>query len=160
MTKKLDAELVALMDKYAGDGVSTAIEDRAFWLDDGYGNVEGGEWLRAIARIDESGDKAALIALLKSDEPLPPVARQWIADLLSRYELKRKRRGRPRTPNYDRSDAEALLLLAMQRYRGLREEGLGQSEAIEQAAQSYSLSPDVVRNAVEGRRGSSRKRPA
>jgi hypothetical protein len=50
------------------------------------------EWLDAIAGAHE--DKAHLIALLRSDRPLPRAARRQIAELLDRAQLKRPR-GRP-----------------------------------------------------------------
>ena len=66
----------------------------------------GGElqpWLDALRAIDLRGDKSQLVKLLKSDVAIPPDARQHLADLLERYQLKLQRGGRGgrMTPSYD-----------------------------------------------------------
>jgi hypothetical protein len=140
-----------------GIGVSTAVVDRAFWLDDGRGGVEGREWIEALEAIDVHGDKSRLLELLQSDMPLPHSSRRYLADLIARYELKRPRGGRA-TPAYDRSGSEAMLLLAKDAYHDeRRRKGKTVEEAIAAVAQQFDLAPNVVRTAVEGRRGSSRR---
>jgi hypothetical protein len=66
----------------------------------------GGElqpWLDALRLIDGCGDKAQLVKLLTSNVAIPAEARQHLADLLERYQLKLQRGGRGgrRTPSYD-----------------------------------------------------------
>jgi hypothetical protein len=67
-----------------GIGVSTAVIDRAFWLDDGRGGVEGQAWIEALEAIDTRGDKSRLLELLRSDVPLPESSRRFLADLIER----------------------------------------------------------------------------
>jgi hypothetical protein len=144
------------LDRDHSLGLSKDVVDRAFWLDDGYGQIEGQEWIEAIEAIDVKRDKSKLIGLLRSDSPLSRSARHYLADMLERYQLKRPR-GKQRTPAYDRSDAEAMLLLAKEAYREERHQGRSPKEALATAAKRYHLVPDVLKAAVEGRRGSSRR---
>jgi hypothetical protein len=132
-------------------GKSRKLADSAFWLDE-----RGITWALAVEAIDKRGDKAPLITLLWSDGTMPPEARGFIADLLERYELKKKTRGRPRLPIYDRSLVEAILLIGIQRIKEYRERGISVSEAVELAAEEFRLDPNKLRDAYHGKRGASR----
>jgi hypothetical protein len=140
-----------------GIGVSTAVIDRAFWLDDGRGGIEGQAWIEAIEAIDVHGDKSRLVELLQSDMPLPHSSRRFLADLIARHQLKRPRGGRF-TPAYDRSNSEAILLLAKEVYLDERRKGKTVEEAIAAAAQQFDLTTNIVRTFIECRRGSSRRK--
>jgi hypothetical protein len=140
-----------------GLGFSTAVIDRAFWLCDDWGRVEGQDWIEALEAIDVRGDKSRLIELLRSDMPLPDSSRRYLADLIERYELKRPRGGRS-TPAYDRSGAEAMLLLAKEEIEyERRHNGKTTKQAIDEVAKALQLNSEIVRNFIEGRRGSSRR---
>jgi hypothetical protein len=143
-----------------GPDIPDILDRAAWWLpanDEDPRCLEDEDWLLALACIDETGDKAPLVALLKSDVPLPSIPREWIADLLDRYELSRKR-GKPRVPIYDRSESETALIKAKRCYAEARQDGLGQEAAVKWAAKQWGLPVATVRNAVQGRRGSSRRR--
>jgi hypothetical protein len=81
-------------------------------------------WVVALGAIDKSGDKSTLIKLLMStDYVMPFEVREFIADLLDRHELTKSKTGRPRTPIYERSLVEAMMLIGIQRIRENQADG-------------------------------------
>jgi hypothetical protein len=136
----LPRELVALYEQDADKGLSKRLTDNAFWLDDD----ADCELIEALHAIDQCGDKAPLICLLRAR------GNRYLADLLERYDLKRKR-GRPQTPSYNKSDVEARLAMAV---KDVRERGVAPCTA----AERWRLDLRTLQLALEGRRGSSRRR--
>jgi hypothetical protein len=106
------------------------------------------------------GGSGPLLALLKSDSELPYAARVYLADLLDRYQLKKKRGGQS-TAAYDRSPVDRILEAANARANELIESGMTTEGAFEKAAKEFSI-PDRGRDGVSllydfhtGKRGSS-----
>ena len=133
------------------------ILDRAFWL-----GKEGSQtdpinvWALAVEAIDLRGDKAPLLKLLRSAAELPPEGRAFLADLLERYEL-RKRKGKPRTPAYDRTLVEAMMLIGIQLVRHIRKYGVRTDDAVKLAATYLLIDPHKLGEAYAGKRGASRR---
>jgi hypothetical protein len=140
------------MEAIAGLGVSDAVVDRGFWLDDD----DPEDWIAALEAIDKRGDKRPLVTLLKSQRDLSPRARFYLADLLDRFELKRPAH-RPRTPAYDRTLAEAILLWGVQEARELVKAGMSVVDALDKAAKESSIPLEILSNAYEGKRGSTNR---
>lgn len=128
-------------------------------------------WREAVEAADK-GNAGKLAALFRTQEPLGSEARLLIADLLERYNLVR-RRGRPRTPAYRLTPAEARIahLLALYRYyrrkRVPREEAIRRSlwdDSSEEEPSQADLDGlpegdvEMLFNAVQGRRGSANRR--
>jgi hypothetical protein len=99
--------------KDAGKGISPRIHDRKWWLPD-----RPDPWLEAIETVDRRGDKAALIALLKSGEVPTPEQLKHLADLLERHQLTRWQ-GQQATPSYDVTKDEQQLHRAVKEVRDL-----------------------------------------
>jgi hypothetical protein len=138
--------------KGTGRGTSDAMHDVAFWLSD-----EFDHWVAALEAIDKRNDKEPLLALLKSECELPHAARIYLADLLSRYQLKKKRGGQS-TPAYDRSLAEVALMLDVEAVRNLTKNGMSIKDALAKVAKPRG--PDyleILGNAQHGSRGSIRR---
>jgi hypothetical protein len=127
----------------------------AFWLEDDAGIAP--IWIDALEDIDHDNDKSRLVSLLRSKYPLSALASHCLADLLERYELKRKR-GAQRTPAYDLSPADRKLMFARNAYRNERHKGKTPEQAVEATARELGLTAAVVRNFIAGRRGSSRRK--
>jgi hypothetical protein len=141
--------------KGSGRGTSKAIHDVAFWLGD-----EFDPWVAALEAIDKRKDKGPLLALLKSDHDLPHAARVYLADLLDRYQLKRKKGGQS-VAVYDRTDADRIFELANARANELIECGLTTEDACNKAAKDFGI-PDRGKDGVSmlldfraGKRGGS-----
>jgi hypothetical protein len=117
---------------------------RAFWFS-GDQMQHSGPWIEAIEAIDKLGDNALLLNLLKSDRELPHFARECLADLIERHQLVRLP-NRPRTPIYDRTEAELSLLLAREYYRAYRAKGMSHEAALTQAAKDKSVDVEVLEN--------------
>jgi hypothetical protein len=112
--------------------------DRAFWLDLGRHKY----WIEAFETIDKRGDKAPLLELLKSKSDLPRDVRWYLADLLARHQLKKKR-GAQATPAYDRTDVEAVLIWAIDDVRGLVKRGMSVADALEKVVESRGYKINV-----------------
>lgn len=137
-------------------------------------------WLDAVEKADQ-GDKGPLIALLQSEEVLGPDARDLVADLLSRHNL-RKPPGGQATPAYRMTPAEGWLHHQAAGVRYWKKKGLSNEDAIRAALRDYKreefelknypeLAPDdeqldemitdkeftLLENLIAGRRGSSRR---
>ena len=145
--------------KGGGRGRSEALLDRAFWLKPGVDS-----WVAAIEVLDTKDDKKPLLNLLRSKAPLSDDVRWFIADLLERYDLNRNKRGRPRTPAYDRTESDAMMELGIERvgrymeYGRLKTDpGLSAQDAIAKAAKELMLGEDELANAFNGKRGSLRR---
>jgi hypothetical protein len=126
------------------------------WLDD---NPFTGAWVDAIEAIDKRGDKEQLTSLLKSDFKLTPKARLFLADMIDRYQLKPKR-GRKPTPAYHRSPVEWRLECAIEDVRAHRGEIDVALREIAQRYAEYGITEKKLKNAFEGRRGSTRRMKA
>jgi hypothetical protein len=89
-------------------------------------------WLDALRAIDGRGDESQLVKLLKSDVAIPPDARQHLADLLERYQLKLQRGGRGgrRTPSYDLPHHVVQLEAAARLVRGCIKAGKTRADAV------------------------------
>jgi hypothetical protein len=112
-------------------------------------------WYRALEELDKKGDKRQLVSLLRSGRPSDVVSFH-IADLLERYDLGKKR-GRPRVPSYDMSDAERKVLRMKEQVGDLIKGGMKAENAIAKVAQENKMSAHTVANAHGGRRGSTRR---
>jgi hypothetical protein len=78
---------------------------------------------------------------------------------MERYQL-RRRPGRQRTPSYDRSDAEAVLLIATDEVHAQVKKGVKVSDAIDEVAKGYAwcrLSARTLALAYAGKLGSMRR---
>ena len=144
--------------KGAGRGTSEAVHDVAFWLGDDTRAID--TWVAALEAIDKRDDKEPLIAILKSEQVLPHAARVYLADLLDRYQLKRKKGGQS-TAAYDRTDADRIFELANARANELIECGLTTEDACNKAARDFGI-PDRGKDGVSmlldfraGKRGGS-----
>jgi hypothetical protein len=113
-------------------------------------------WHHALEELDKKGKKGPVLSLLRSGRKLSQVVRFHLADMLDRYELKKKR-GRPRGPSYDISDAERTALYARNQVRGLIKGGMKARDAIAKVAKEIKMSENKVANAYGGRRGSTRR---
>jgi hypothetical protein len=136
-----------------GIGISARLVDRAFWL----GNDTSLDcWVTAFDDVDKRGDKGRLLDLLKSEHDLPREARFYLADLLARHELKKKRGGQS-VPAYDRSDTEQRLILAIEDVRRLRKRRVSVGEALDRVSRSHGIPLEVLAAAHRGSRGSTRR---
>jgi hypothetical protein len=134
--------------------------DWAFWLHDYHTPREIdalAPWLQAFEAIDKRGDQRALVALLQSHK-LPDVAQDYLADLLQRHQLKKKR-GAPATPSYDVTDADIMLLWASQDVRKLVRDGRSVDEAVEQISAERGIPFDILKSAYRGSRASTYRKP-
>ena len=104
--------LAPLIKEAAGRGVSDLLVDRAASLEDPFDEP----WVTALEELRHKGTKAKLLALLRSDAELTSRGREFLADMLERYDLKRPA-NRPRTPVYDLPPSEANLYYAMKDVR-------------------------------------------
>ena len=119
---------------------------QSHWLQPG-GDLQ--PWIDALLVLDRRGDKRPLLALLKSDTPIPALARSYMADLLERYTLKRPRGGR-RTPAYDYSLAERKLVWAAASVRDDTKNGRPRKDQIEKIAAIYGVLPSTLANYLAG----------
>ena len=135
--------------QHAGEGISNKLIDRAFWHP--YDLHPIWDWLNACEAIDQRGDKEPLIACLKdANLELSHDVRWYLADLLGRYQLKRKRGARA-VPAYDFSHADVMFEMAkhaMTEY----------NKSLEEGANYAGIDVDQLRNYLEGKRGSSSQR--
>ena len=142
-----------LAEEDAGKGLSGKIGDNAFWLNDIDRNDE--PWLDALQAIDQRNDNKPLLDLLRSDRPLSKRSRFFLADLIERYQFK-KRRGRPPTPAYDLTDAEVRLEQAVNDVHE-RRKGVPVEKAQAEAAERYAVNLETLAAAYNGRLGSARR---
>lgn len=116
----------------AGAGVSNSILHRPWHEDD-----RDFPWIEALDTFDRGGEVEPLLRLLRSGQELTAGSRVLIADLLERHLPARrpgKRRPSRRTPAYDRSRADQQLMLADKTLQQRMQDGLPESEALEEAA--------------------------
>ncbi len=140
-------------------------------------------WVAALQEADK-GNLEPLIALFLSQQDLGPKDRMFIADLLDRHNLKKKP-GRQAIPAYRTSKSEAILSYQKHRYKAHRDDRKPVDKAVEAALIDYkrlewewerensgppptdeelaeSITDDEynrLENYVQGRRGSSRRKP-
>jgi hypothetical protein len=149
----LPSHLREFAEANAGKGVSTRFADRAPWLGNDPRTIE---WCTALRAIDENGDKAPLLRLLRESRcELTPDARHYLADLLDRYNLKRKR-GKKATPAYNKSPVEEALWHAVKKVRA-RAAGVSVEDAVAAAATEFSLRGSAVSRAYYRKRGGSNR---
>jgi hypothetical protein len=151
-------ELERLMREHAGKGISNQFVDLLYWVAKNPGPAER-RWLEALSDVDVYGDKSKLLELLRSGEELSPGIRCHVADLLERYELK-GRRGRQRTPSYDRTPIQWALEVAIERVREDVRVGMSVPAAIEKNATmaigGVKVDEDVLDAAYRGKLGAMR----
>jgi hypothetical protein len=124
-------ELERLLREHVGEGISDKFVDLLYWAVNP--DPRSRRWLEALSNVDVYGDKSKLLELLRSGEELSPDIRYHIADLLERYELKR-RRGRQQTPSYDRTPGQWALEVAVERVREDVRAGMSVPAAIDKNA--------------------------
>jgi hypothetical protein len=122
------------------------------------GKWEDQAWLVAVAAADRSGDLAPLIARLRSDAPLSENARELVADLLARHQLKKRQGGRARPAYEGASDEQVRVIAAAQDYdeRG-RRPGESEDDALERLAREYKCDAQQIRDFRSNRGGTARK---
>ncbi|MHC2672754.1 hypothetical protein ACVI1J_004917 [Bradyrhizobium diazoefficiens] len=84
--RPMSTDLVKLMAEDAGKGVSQAFEDSAWWLPE---DLWTRAWIGAMASLDRSKgkNKQPLIELLRSESRITRIERDYLIDLLDRYEF-------------------------------------------------------------------------
>jgi hypothetical protein len=104
-----------------------------------------------------TGDLEPLVARLRSG-PLSDEARELVADLLSRHQLKRKPGGRARPAYEDPSDDQINVMAAADDYheRG-RKRGESRDKAIARLAREYGCAEYQLRNYLDGSTRQARK---
>ncbi len=135
---------------------NVTIMDRAFWLDE-VDDQRVKPWIEAIEAADRRGDMAPFLAALRGC--VPAEAFPFIKDFFARHQLAKKR-GRQATPLYDRSRAEARLLIAVREVKELKGTGTPVAQAIEEVAARWFIEEDILVNAYDGRRGATRRQRA
>jgi hypothetical protein len=141
--------------KYAND---MPVSRRAVWLEP-YIAAEPtlALWIDALEAIDKNDDKAALVALLKSKYPLANYARFYLADLLERYQFKKKQ-GARRTAAYDQTETEVVLAYAVGEMKSLVEnEKKSFAVALAQVSKSRNIPEPILDGAYRGTRFSTRR---
>jgi hypothetical protein len=121
------------------------LSDICFWLPHDVDEV----LVEALVALDASGgrNKKPLIAYLRERTDLGDLGK-WLANLLERYNLKRKRGGQE-TPAYDRTDIHRRMLLAEIAVEG--------GQTIEKAAADAGLKEEPFRDYLSGHRGSEQR---
>lgn len=124
-------------------------------------------WRGAIEIADVSGNPSRLVGLFRSNHYPGPEARALIADYLERH--RKGRRGRPPTPAYRMTKAEADLHQAEAAYRYFKKKRKSHDEALVLALQTdingdtdEMIEPteqkiEALDAFVKGRRGSSQR---
>lgn len=138
----------------AGAGISDDILDHAFWRAP---HQPDDDWVAALDQLDRLGDKKPLTALLRGDRELMPSVRHYIADLIERGVPKAI--GRPRTPAYNISNAEAMLLLGCRRVaEHVADDGMTVADALALVGQQLGIHYETLNNAYQQRRGATRRK--
>jgi hypothetical protein len=106
-------------------------------------------WINAIEAADD-GDKKQLLKLLKSDQPLPKAARDLLADLLGRYQLKH-RRGRRKTAGYRLTPQHIKMQSARTHYKKLRSEKVKPKVALKRAAEEGGVLQSELAKYLDGK---------
>jgi hypothetical protein len=106
------------------------------------------ELIEALVAFDQFRNLEPLKELLCRGRP--PGSRRFVDDFFDRHPP-RKKRGKQRTPAYDRSDAMRTLLGGVEQIKYLRAEGVSLKDAIDRVASGGSLKKRTLRNAIEGR---------
>jgi hypothetical protein len=137
-------EELAEMERHAGEGLSTRLCDIAYWLPDDVDEV----LIEALQKVDASQGRntGPLIAALRARNDY---LLALLADLLQRYQLKRKR-GRQQTPIYDRTDIHRRLDMA-------KHDVQVNKKTREQAAADWHVPVKVLEAHLSGKRGSERR---
>jgi hypothetical protein len=113
-------------------------------------------WVDALVDLDGRANKGPLIGLLESNTPIPRLARQYLADLLVRYNLKKKP-NKPKTPLYEFPPRVAELLRANEQVRRLIRHGDEPAAAIRECARVFGFDERAVRQVYEGKDSSVRR---
>lgn len=111
-------------------------------------------WVAALEEIDKRKDKGRLLELLRSEYPMPPEARFFLADLLERHQLKNKRGGRA-TPAYDQTVTDRLLEWVDGHARLLISCRTSAKDACEKAATEFFIPLEIFMDFHNGKRGGS-----
>jgi hypothetical protein len=126
------------INRDAGKGLSTRFSDNGFWLPH---DVDE-EAIEALVLLDDSDgkNKQPLIKMLRRRGRMYPADRDvyfYVADVLDRYQLKRKP-GKRQTPTYDLTDVERRLEMA--------KSDIANGKSLQQAAADWGLNPDALEN--------------
>jgi hypothetical protein len=113
---------------------------RAFWLDPNL--LKHGEWIDAVEQLDKNGDKEPLLALCRS-QPHPVFS--LLTDVFERYDF-RVPSHRPKTPIYDRTPRQSMLLFARETVRAHRAAGKSPEEALALAAKQHKIDENTLAN--------------
>jgi len=148
------AHLTKLIDKDASKGLSNRLVDRAFWLGD---RTDLDDWIMALEAIDKRGDKTPLLALLRSKRKLLDKVRSYLADLIDRYQFVKKRGGKL-TPEYNRTENNAILELGIIQVKGLVKRGKRVKDALEEISESLGVQLSTLESAHSGKHTSFRRR--
>jgi hypothetical protein len=179
--KWLDEELPDYLKDYKGPVASDflSFEDNHPWQRPVSNRNE--IWFEALVAIDKRGDKAPLIALLRTEDfphamhkflvdlmeryrvpflallsALTPDTQNLLADLLEQYPFKRKRGAQP-TPLYDLPPAEAVLWPACAAVRALVKAGMRVSSAVDRIGAEHHIPPDILYASYMDTRGGSHR---
>jgi hypothetical protein len=132
------------MERHAGEGLSNALEDTAFYLPEDPRYVEAA----AIEVAIRNGDLAPALAFLRSLPPDPRI--QAIINALESNRLVRKKRGQLPAPHFAATDANAEWLLAVRQVHALTKT-MPQKEAVAKVAEQEGYMIEALQNAVDGR---------
>jgi hypothetical protein len=115
-------------------------------------------WIDALRAIDQRGDKSELVELLKSDVTIPADARQHLADLLERHNLKLRQGGRGgrTTPSYDLPHGVVQLDYAVQVVRRQMKEGKTRAVAVQLAVEISGMGAEAILSHLAGKHTSAR----
>jgi hypothetical protein len=127
-------------------------------------------WLYAFEAIDQRNNKGPLLELLRSGRELPAEARRHLADLIDRYQLKKKK-GRSPTPEYERPFSVVRLEWAVEEVREIRETLKAKArragekieartcrdDALSEVSKRYGIHMEELAQAVRGQLGSFNK---
>lgn len=154
LPKVPDPELEQMLERDADKGMSTALADTAFWLPD-IDDPDSAAWYAAFEAVDKHGDKTALLALLGAGKQPPLTVLPHLRDLLERYNLKR-RRGKQRTPSYNRTSRQAMMELALASVRAAVRHGMSVKKAVDKYA-GNGITEETLSLAYSGRHGGMRR---
>jgi hypothetical protein len=113
-------------------------------------------WIDAIRDIDKDSDSRDLVGLLRSNYPMTDAARQYLADLINRRQLKRKK-GRQKTPAYTESEVDQRVFLAEDAVEALVEGGDSVLTSLAKVSKDARITEGSLVNARAGKRGAARR---
>jgi hypothetical protein len=112
--------------------------------------TEDEAWFDAVESIDLHGNKKPLIELLQSDRVPPKIARNMLAELLKRYQLK-PRVGRTKTAEYVLTPQHVKMQAARACYKKLRSKKMKPKDALKCAAEKGGVIEGELAKYLNGR---------